>query len=104
MRVIVLALVATGCSLTPSNFPPELPLGPQFTTCAEDSDCVVVELGCCDECNGGLAVATNAQSAGQVQDTFSERCGREFGCTLIGCGPLTAECDVDTCTLGGGDL
>ena len=88
----------TACSLSGNRFPPELPLESEFATCEVDTDCVIVELGCCDACNGGLAVASNVASREEVERLYSERCRGNVGCTLIGCPGSTAECGAgNTC-------
>jgi hypothetical protein len=88
------------CGVFPNpNYPPELPLDPALTQCTIAGDCTVVELGCCDACNGGVAVAVRSDARGDVIDEYSEACGPTVACTLMGCPPLEAVCDAGTCTL-----
>jgi len=99
---ILLLLVACGSSDSgemeaESEYPPNLPLEASYTECATVDDCVVIELGCCDECNGGLAVAVNADSESEVRERFTEDCGSGQDCTLIGCAPWELICVDDAC-------
>jgi hypothetical protein len=80
-----------------SEYPPVLPLDPQYTSCESDADCVVVELGCCDACNGGTAVAVRRDRVAAVQERYGERCGSSTACTLRGCPPSTASCAAGFC-------
>lgn len=89
-------VAVAGCS---DAYPPDLPLDAAFTTCENDSDCVVVELGCCDECNGGLAVAVHRAWSAAVEERFSERCGSDVTCTTEDCGPWRVTCELGTCSL-----
>lgn len=84
-----------------SQYPPPDPLDPELTACDTSPECVVVELGCCDSCNGGTAVAVNEASVEEVVERYSESCGRSYACTLMDCGTLEATCDAGTCTLQG---
>lgn len=81
------------------NYPPELPLPDEYTTCAVDEDCTTVQLGCCDHCNGGTIVATNADSQQEVEDEYSERCADDHMCSLVGCETPEAACEGATCEL-----
>jgi len=102
----VFILLVLGClSLDNPDYPPAVPLDPELTSCAADEECAVVQLGCCDHCNGGIAVATNLQSEEEVRDAFSETCGTTYACTLVGCPPLLPVCNpTDGCTLDQGKL
>jgi hypothetical protein len=88
--------LAVACNF---NYPPDLPLDGELTRCADTSDCVVVELGVCDACNGGTVVAVNGESEAFVRRRFSER--RPFGhaCTLMGCADPVAACEAGTCVI-----
>lgn len=98
MRAILLTAGLAACFPLPNpNYPPELPLDPSLTTCQKDDDCVIVELGCCDACNGGFAVAVSADARGDVIEEYSESCPVNVACTLRACPPLVPRCDVDTC-------
>ena len=81
-----------------STYPPPDPLPAELPACDADADCVIVQLGCCDHCNGGEAVAVRVDRAAEVEETYSERCGRSTGCTLMACAELEAVCEDGTCT------
>jgi len=107
MRIaILLGIVAcsgdSGDPSATSEYPPDLPLDASYTECDVAADCVAVELGCCDECNGGLAVAVNVASEDEVVDRFTEECGADQACTEIGCAPWVLSCDAGTCGLDRG--
>ncbi|MDI1451336.1 hypothetical protein [Polyangium sp. 6x1] len=63
------------------------------TTCQSDDDCVIVETGCCDHCNGGKAEAFNKAHA----DAHRPRDCQNHGCTRLGCGDAVAACVDNTC-------
>ncbi|MCA9566573.1 MAG: hypothetical protein KC656_01980 [Myxococcales bacterium] len=92
-HLLVLGLVACGNP----NYPPPAQLPAELVQCEQPSDCVVVELGCCDACNGGTAVSVRADRRDEVVDTYAETCGASTACTLIGCGALYATCVDSTC-------
>ena len=102
MRWTMLLPLALGCF--GDDYPPPDPLPSEYTTCEADEDCVVVELGCCDECNGGLAVAVRADQEATVTDLYSERCGECTACTEMGCAPWVVTCQDGTCANARGDL
>lgn len=93
--MMVVALAA-GCSGDNPDYPPT-DLDSAFTECNEAADCVVVELGCCDECNGGFAVSVNTASVDQVREDFSQTCAGNTACTEIGCNSWEVTCDEGTC-------
>ncbi len=101
MRLMTLAavtlLVACNGAEPDDNYPPELPLADEYLTCEVDEDCVIVELGLCDQCNGGLAVAVNESSESEVFDEYSESepANGEWACTEVACAPLEPVCDDD---------
>ncbi|TKC94709.1 hypothetical protein [Polyangium fumosum] len=63
------------------------------TLCQSDADCVVVETGCCDHCNGGKAEAFNKAHA----DAHRPQGCTGRGCTRLGCGDAVAACVDNTC-------
>ena len=67
----------------------------QYRACEVDADCEVVQLGCCDHCNGGEAVSVHRGWVDVVLDEYHERCGGSFACTDMGCNPLEAVCGED---------
>ena len=80
-------------------YPPSIPLETRFTECTVAADCVAVELGCCDECNGGFAVAVNTDSVAAVTAEFAEVCGVTQGCTEMGCPAWELSCDAGVCAM-----
>ncbi len=78
-----------------TEFPPPDPLPEKYIGCTTSEDCVVVQLGCCDHCNGGLAVAVREASKDAVEERYSERCRPRQACTLIGCPPVRAACSAE---------
>jgi hypothetical protein len=83
---------------------PPTPIPATFMTCEEAEDCVVLELGCCDHCNGGRAVSVRVDSADDVQATYAESCTPGMACTQRGCAPLTADCAQGQCITVEGEL
>ncbi len=63
------------------------------TSCTSDADCVVVETGCCDHCNGGKAEAFNTAFADAHKPTGCP----DVACTEMACGAATASCEAGTC-------
>ncbi|TNE87945.1 MAG: hypothetical protein EP330_16780 [Deltaproteobacteria bacterium] len=78
---------------------PQTALDAAYTDCSDGATCVVVELGCCDSCNGGAAVAVRSDQEQAVFDEHGESCGGAVACTEMGCAPLTAECNAGSCVL-----
>lgn len=95
----ILLLAACG-----DDYPPPDPLPAEYTTCEAADDCIPVELGCCDACNGGLAVAVRADKAEEVADLYSENCGASTSCTLMGCPEWVVSCDAGTCAMERGSF
>lgn len=93
----LLALVACGGTTWEPIDQVDVPSS--FTDCSDGSACVVVELGCCDYCNGGAAVSVRADMEQDALDTYGETCNGPVMCTQMGCAPLTAECQQDACVL-----
>lgn len=87
-----------------SNYPPPDTLPAEYTACDVPADCVVVELGCCDACNGGEARSVNAEHEQTVRDTYTEQCGPGTACTEIGCPAWVTTCDAGVCGLERGTL
>ncbi len=83
----------------PSGYPPALPLDSRYTSCAAAEDCVPVELGCCDACNGGLAVAVHRDMAAEAMSRFGEQCAGVTACTEIGCPAWETRCDGGSCAM-----
>lgn len=74
-----------------------------YDLCDSDSDCTVVEIGCCDHCNGGSVKAVNSRFKDDVQNEFGESCpvrsdgSPAYECTLMACSPKLARCQSGRC-------
>ena len=72
----------------------------EYQVCAEDSDCVVAQNGCCDCANGGEDVAINKNKKVNFLAQFS--C-EAIMCTQLaripGCGKEEVECAQGLCKL-----
>lgn len=64
--------------------------------CSADEDCTMVELGCCDYCNGGRAEAVNKTNVDLVEERYGATCSETYTCTLMACPRLLARCNMDT--------
>ena len=55
-------------------------------SCSADADCAVVEIECCDHCNGGLVVGIHRDSADAVRAEYAGpgEC-KDTACTDRGC-------------------
>ena len=107
MWLLVTVLGLTACTELPlevtceQDYPPALPLELELTECEVDDDCVALELGLCDHCNGGTVVAVSDASQGEVLSRHSE-CLPDTGqwaCTEMACEIREATCLEGTCTL-----
>jgi hypothetical protein len=68
-----------------------------YDECIGDDDCTIVEVGCCDHCNGGRAVAANKGLIDWVTENLGEDCEEENMCTLMACAPLLSRCTQGKC-------
>ena len=68
-----------------------------WQACEADEDCTVVELGCCDHCNGGRTTATHKDFAEEIKEIMGDECEEDHACTLIGCAPVLARCNGGRC-------
>ena len=70
--------VQTAEPTPPSMTDPASPMQPEpgdpdpMFACAQDSDCTVLEMGCCDHCNGGWQLAVNTGHTTHASSTSSE--------------------------------
>ena len=101
--LVTLTLLLPACSSeepapVESNYPPPETLDDAYRTCAVDEDCVIVQLGLCDHCNGGVSVAVNLDSEETVFDLYAEvEPEEDWGCTLMACADLEAVCEQGLC-------
>lgn len=96
--VPIVLLAVASCGKPNPDYPPPATLPADLTDCDEAADCVLVELGCCEHCNGGTEVAVRVDQQAAVVETYSETCRGEVACTLLGCEATVAECIENTCT------
>ncbi len=61
--------------------------------CETDSDCVAVEMACCDHCNGGSVAAFHRDHA----DKHRKKGCEEVMCTMRACGEAVAKCEQHRC-------
>jgi hypothetical protein len=97
-------LILMGCGSTepertPWSPPEQEGLPSSWTDCSDGASCVVVQLGCCDHCNGGVGVSVRSDAVTQVEAELAQECDTAQDCTAMGCGELSAECDQGTCIL-----
>ena len=71
-------------------------------SCVMDEDCAVVEMGCCDYCNGGWQMAVNSKHADRAAQIWHEpSCGTE-ACTKMACvDTYSPVCDGGVCARRG---
>ncbi|MCB9691542.1 MAG: hypothetical protein H6736_06990 [Alphaproteobacteria bacterium] len=96
-RALFVLFALTGCSTDNPNYPPPADIPADLLACEQPSDCVIVELGCCDHCNGGFALSVRADKASEVTDTYSETCGANTACTEMACAELLPTCSNNVC-------
>lgn len=110
--VIALALALAACKKdAPANPTPPGNGGGEpvadIYACTADDDCVAVERGCCDECNGGEAVGAHKD---HVEAAIAEgprgrgECDEVQACTERGCAPWVATCQAGRCAIERGSF
>ena len=90
-------MLSGGCA--PAEYPPPADMPSEYTACETAADCTVVELGCCDECNGGEARSVATDQAGAVVERYAETCGIGTACTEMGCAAWETTCEANVCGL-----
>ena len=104
--------VASLCSLlllACGSPPPPKPQGPTWETrgsagnvprewklCNQPSECVLVVMTCCDECNGGAAVAVTRSHENDAK-ALKPDCGQQT-CTMRAC-TTRASCEYGECVV-----
>jgi hypothetical protein len=70
-----------------------------FFACTDSADCVVLETGCCDHCNGGALLAVNTRYSESAMEAFRQNsCADDSACTKVACEwSFTPVCDAGTC-------
>jgi hypothetical protein len=106
MRTIVIALVLLmACKKTPSE-PTVPPTFDERQACTVDDDCAVVQIECCDACNGGTAVGVHKDVAADVRKEYvpADACEGK-ACTLMACPDPEPICREGRCgvTIGGNE-
>ncbi len=104
MKTTLLALALLLAACINAGYPPPAIVPPEYTACESAADCVVVELGCCDACNGGEARSVNAEHEDEVRTRYSEVCSIGMGCTEMGCAPWQTTCEDNICGLARDDF
>jgi hypothetical protein len=74
------------------------PMPEPMFACLTDEDCTVVELGCCDACNGGWQLSVNTKHVDHAtQELHESDCGTT-ACTRMACvDALSPVCDGGLC-------
>jgi hypothetical protein len=109
-RWFVLALIVLAAACGPkksTGTEPDPGGGSSFDErqgCMVDSDCVPVEIDCCDHCNGGTVIGIHQDYAVEVEKTYAGACDG-VGCTKMACEQPVAICKQEICGLRyeGGD-
>lgn len=72
---------------------------PTWFVCAETNECTVIEIGCCDHCNGGEAVGVRTDAKEVAKAALGPAPGEcsNTQCTLMGCAPMVPQCDEGKC-------
>ena len=65
--------------------------------CTKNEDRVVVELGCCDHCNGGRVVAVNSKYVEEVENDYKDDCSDVHACTMRACPGELPRCRDGEC-------
>lgn len=105
LGIVLLASCKKGA---PSSSTPPPGDGDSFDerqACTADTDCVAVEIECCDHCNGGVVVGIHRDHAAEVRNSYAgpDECG-QTACTLMACiEQPTAVCRQGVCGLQIGD-
>jgi hypothetical protein len=101
-RALVIAVaMLLGSACQKGRSPEGPPVGAGFDerqACTTDADCAVVEIECCDHCNGGTVVAVDRNSAADVRTEYAgpDRC-KETMCTQMACGTPVPICRQQRC-------
>lgn len=77
------------------------PLNPEpdaeWVACEQDEDCSVIELECCDHCNGGRAMAVNQKFKDEAIAELADDDCDDVMCTMMACPDLLPYCAAGTC-------
>jgi len=89
----------------PNPLPPAPALSPEIEVdeeamsgCTSAADCVVLELGCCDRCDGGYRISVNRMHAEQATRVHAQECSSANPCEQLNCDTThRATCDAGRC-------
>jgi hypothetical protein len=68
-----------------------------WTSCTTADDCTLLELGCCDHCNGGELLSVNKAHADEALAALKESPCTNVQCTERGCALEVATCTGGVC-------
>lgn len=68
-----------------------------WRSCSADSECTLVVTTCCDQCNGGKAVAVSTSHAKDAEKKYPKQCA-QTACTERGCFTRAA-CSEGRCVM-----
>ncbi len=102
LLALALLLPLAACQMT--EYPPPAELPSDYTACDAPEDCVVVELGCCDACNGGEARSVSSAHLDAVRTQYTQGCALNQGCTEMGCSAWETTCEEGVCGLQRGEF
>ena len=88
-RALVIAALILGSSCQKGRTASGPTVGAGFDerqACSTDADCAVVEIECCDHCNGGSVVSVDRDTAADVRAEYAgpDRC-KGTACTRMAC-------------------
>lgn len=104
MSLLVLGLFACdvgsdGSDSTGSGDADTTSIDPVWLVCSQADDCTVIEIGCCDHCNGGEAIGVRKDKMEIAKAALGPAPGecQNTECTLMGCAPMIPECAAGQC-------
>jgi hypothetical protein len=98
---LALVVLAAACGPKKSTGTEPDPGGSTFDErqgCMVDSDCVPVEIECCDHCNGGTIIGIHRDHAVEVETSYAGDCDG-ISCTKMACEQPVAVCKQEICGL-----
>jgi hypothetical protein len=96
--ILMFAACSQGRSATPPADDDAIAnLSGPVVECTKDEDCVVVEIGCCDHCNGGEVASVNVAYAEEVEEYHTGDCGDQIMCTMMACPDELPRCREGEC-------
>lgn len=97
IAILTFAACSEGGPTTPPADEDIVNISGSVIACSSDTDCVVVEIDCCDHCNGGEVAAVNVAYAEEVSDYHTADCGEDIMCTLMSCPDELPRCSDGVC-------